>query len=394
MKNFSKRIFRPGNQFLIAFLTFLSCFPPLTTDMYLPALPNLAQSLQTSDELASYTLSSFFLFYAFSTLLWGPISDKYGRKPVLICGSILYILTSILIVFSTSIWELLSLRCLQAMGCATASAMSLAIVRDILRGPRMETTISLMQSAHILAPLTAPVLGGLLLYFMSWRGIFIVLSFCGCISLAGALLLKETARPQKTLSLAKTFVKIRTVAFDPIFGKRLLLFSFMAMPFASFLGASSFVYQNQFHFSPQAFSWFFAFNAIFALLGPLVHLYGFSKLQKSRVIEMEMAGICAAGLLIIFLGQLSPWLFAILMAPVTFLGSALRPPATVIMMEVIRGNNGIVASLIQCCGMLFGSLSMFVATLSFWPAPTLAIGTIAAASAFTGLLFWFFKVRY
>lgn len=389
----SNRIFRPGNKFLIAFLTFLSCFPPLTIDMYLPALPSLAHSLGTTDEMASYTLSSFFLFYAFATLLWGPVSDKYGRKPVLLCGSLLYILTSIMIVFSDSIWELLVLRCIQAIACATATSMSLAIVRDILRGSRMETIISLMQSAHILAPLTAPVLGGLLLYFMSWRGIFIVLIFCGCLSLGGTCLLKETARPLKTLSLAKTFGKIKSIALDGTFGKRLLLFSFMAMPFFSFLGASSFVYQQQFQFSPQAFSYFFAFNAVFALLGPLAHIYIFSKLQRSRVVEMEMSGICAAGLAIILLGGISPWLFAICMAPVTFLGSALRPPGTVIMMECIRGNNGIVASLIQCFGMLFGSLSMFLATLPFWPVPTLAIGSIAAGTALMGLLFWFFKVR-
>lgn len=393
MSKFSNRIFRPGNQFLIAFLTFLSCFPPLTIDMYLPALPTLAQSLGTTDEMASYTLSSFFLFYAFATLVWGPISDKYGRKPVLLFGSILYILASLLIFFCGSIQTLLALRWLQAIGCATASSMSLAIVRDIIRGPRMETIISYMQSAHILAPLTAPVLGGALLYFMSWRGIFIVLTLCGCISLAGICCLKETTRPQKDLSLINTFGKIKSVAFDRVFRQRLFLFSFMAMPFSSFLSASSFVYQSQFQFSPQVFSCFFAFNAAFALFGPLAHIYFFSKLPRNRAVEMEMTGICFAGALIIFFGSLSPWLFAAFMAPVTFFGSALRPPGTIIMMECIRGNNGIVASLIQCGGMLFGSLSMFLATLSFWPLPTLAIGSIAAGTALIGLIFWIFKVR-
>ena len=384
----SNRIFIPGNRYLIIFLTFLSAFPPLTIDMYLPALPTLAETMHTTNEIASYSLTYFFFIYAFATLVWGPVSDKYGRKPVLIYGILLYILSSIAISICTTIWQLLLLRCLQAIGCASASAMSLAIVKDVLRGPIMERLVSLMQAAHILAPLTAPVIGGAMLYFTSWRGIFWVLTICGILALAGSLLYNETGLKKKDISLFGAFARIRIALENKKFLARLLLFSILAMPFSSFLAASSFVYQVQFKLTPQEFSGFFAFNALFSLLGPLAHLYIFSKWQKTTLIFWEILIPCIAGVLMLLLGNSSPWIFALLMMPITFCGAAMRPPATVLMMQAIHGDNGVAASLIQCCGMFFGSLSMLLATLTFWPTPASAIATIAFVISLLCLLFW------
>lgn len=392
MKKPSNRIFKPGNRYLIIYLTFLSAFPPLTIDMYLPALPNIAVNLSTTNEVASYSLSAFFLVYAFATLFWGPVSDKYGRKPILVCGSLIYIATSILIAMASSIWQLLLLRCIQAIGCATASSMSLAIVKDVLRGPLMEKIVSWMQAAHILAPLTAPVLGGILLYLMNWRGIFITLAIMGCLALAGAFFLCETGRPKREMPIFNRFARIRTVLANPLFSKRLFLFSFLAMPFFSFLGASTFIYQNQFGLTAQTFSWFFAFNASFSLLGPLGHLFYFSRISKNKIISIEIAGIALAGALIIVIGSQSVWFFAALMIPVTFFGSAIRPPSTVLMLECIKGDNGIVASLIQFGAMLAGSLAMYIATLTVWPNPVLSVGSISFIVAGISFLLWL-KIR-
>ncbi len=143
----SNRIFLPGNRFVVAYLAFISAFAPLATDMYLPALPAISQSLNVDNALASYTLSSFLFVFAFSMLVWGPLSDKYGRKPVLVCGSIVFILSSMAIAMSQSFWPLFFWRLAQAAGSGSASAMSLAIVRDILRGRLMEKVISSMQAA-------------------------------------------------------------------------------------------------------------------------------------------------------------------------------------------------------------------------------------------------------
>ncbi|MBD5641583.1 MAG: multidrug effflux MFS transporter, partial [Desulfovibrio sp.] len=374
----SRRIFRPGNRYLIAYLTFLSAFAPLSTDMYLPALPTMAEALSTTDDLVSDSMSAFFLVYALSTLFWGPLSDRYGRRPVLIAGSAIYIVTSALAAITSSIWVLLAMRGLQAAGCAAASAMSLAIVKDILRGSFMEKIVSFMQAAHILAPMCAPVIGGGLLYFMSWRGVFWALALCGVLALAGALGLRETARTTGSASLGAAFQALWRVLRNCEFLKPFLIFSALTMPFMSFLAVSTFVYQDLFGLSPQAFSLFFAMNAAFSLGAPLAHLYWFSKLNRRAVLAAEILVMALAGALMLGFGARGPWTFALLMAPITFCGSALRPPSTVVMLEANRGDNGAVSALIQCGALLFASASMFAAPLPFWPTPVTAIGAISA----------------
>lgn len=393
MKVQSNRIFYLGNSYLIWYLTFLSSFAPLSTDMYLPALPVMAQMLNTSDELVSYSMTSFFFIYAFSTLFWGPLSDRYGRKPVLIIGSIIYFFSCAVIAVTSSIWVLLTMRGVQAIGCAAASSTSLAIVKDILRGSLMEKLVSFMQAAHILAPMCAPVIGGAMLYFMSWRGIFWAQALCGVISFAGALALRETARTRGQVSLLATFARIRQVLANIHFVKPLVIFSMLCMPFMSYLAVSAFVFQNYFSLSAQAFSLFFALNAAFSLLGPILHLYWLSRLPRGKVIAVEILMISLSGVLMWIFGALSPWVFALLMAPITFFGSALRPPSTVIMMEANKGDNGVVASLIQCGALLFASVAMFLAPLPFWPTPITAIAAITAVVAALCFICWL-KIKH
>ncbi len=196
MKVKSSRIFRPGNRFLVPYLAFLSAFAPISTDMYLPALPSMAENLGTSNELVSASISMFMLVFAFSMLAWGSLSDRYGRRPALFAGALIYIISSVGIAFCNSIMPLLSWRCVQAVGSGAATSLSMAIVKDIMKGDRMEKVISLMQATLIIAPLTAPVLGGWMLALVSWRGIFWCLALCGLFAMLGVFCLAETA-PQK-----------------------------------------------------------------------------------------------------------------------------------------------------------------------------------------------------
>lgn len=375
-----RKIFAPGNRYIIAFLAFLSAFAPVSTDMYLPALPGMADNLGTSNEMISLTISSFLFIFAISMLVWGPLSDRFGRKPVLLAGSGLFIASSVGIALSPDIETLLAWRGLQAVGSGAASAMSMAIVKDILRGGLMEKVVSLMQAGMILAPMLAPVIGGMVLVFMSWRGIFWCLALFGILAMAGGLALRET-RPAKgaSVSIARTFSRIGAVLSKPQFSRPLLLFSAMAMPFMSFLAVSSFIYQDWFGISAQAYSLFFAFNACASMAGPLSHIYVLRHFGRFALIGSHLGVMCAAGLLLLLLGTYSPWAFALLFLPVTFCGAALRPPSTVLLLQSIEGDNGIVASLINCGGLFFGSLSMIIASLPLWPNPVYAVGGMAFA---------------
>ena len=124
-------IFKLGKKYLIAFLAFLNAFGPISTDLYLPALPEMTKALNASPFLISITLSSFILVFALSMLIFGPLSDKYGRRIILIIGSLLFIISSLILALANSITILIIFRCFQALGSGALCSMSLAIVKDI-----------------------------------------------------------------------------------------------------------------------------------------------------------------------------------------------------------------------------------------------------------------------
>ncbi len=186
-----QKVFAPGNRWLVAYLAFLSAFAPLSTDMYLPALPHMTQALQTTDALSSLSISCFLLLFGASMLFWGPLSDKYGRKPVLYTGALLYVVSSLFLALAQSIWPLLFWRAVQAVGSGGISAMALAIVKDVLRGRAMEKVITWIQTITILAPMLAPVIGGALLAVTDWRGIFVCLLLCGLLAALAGLTFQQ-----------------------------------------------------------------------------------------------------------------------------------------------------------------------------------------------------------
>lgn len=145
-------VFPLGARGLIAFLAFLSAFVPLSIDLYLPAMPKMVGFFSTTPELTNFTLSFFMLFFAISMLLWGPFTDKYGRKPILYLGLSLYITGSLVCVFSTSIYLLISGRVIQAIGSGAIQAVSMAIVKDNFKGLVMEKVLVWIQTLTILCP--------------------------------------------------------------------------------------------------------------------------------------------------------------------------------------------------------------------------------------------------
>lgn len=390
----SNRIFLPGNRFLVAFLAFLGAFPPLTTDMYLPALPVMAETMHTSNELISFTLSGHMFTFALVMLLWGPLSDRYGRLPILRYGVVIYIVSSIALALSGSITTLIIWRIIQAVGSGAATTISLAVVKDVVRGPRMEKIVALMQAAIILAPIVAPAIGGGLMLFLSWRGIFWCLTLCGLLALGGSFLLRETARKPQQGSDGISLASIGKVLKQKKFVFTLILFSFMAMPFMSYLGASSFIFQDYFKVSPQEFSLFFSFNACVSLLGPLCHMAVFRHWRRNMVLGVELLVMALAGATLLVAGYWGPWTFALIFSVQTFAGSCMRAPSTVLMMESAHGHNGLVASLINCLGTLCGAFAMSLATFSFWPNPIMAVAVIAVAVSGCGFLAWLFVSRW
>jgi DHA1 family bicyclomycin/chloramphenicol resistance-like MFS transporter len=259
---------------LIALLGTMGAFGPLSMDMYLPSLPTLASYFSTSTSKAQMTLSGFTLGFALGQLLYGPISDRYGRKWVLISGVALYVIASYFCATAKDVDTLIFVRILQAIGGGAGVVLTRAIVRDIFDQEAGARALSLMLLVPSLAALVSPFIGGQILLWSDWRGIFWLLAAFGLFILfLGFFRLPETHPPEKRhpTSLKKILRDYLAVLCDRnAFGYMLCgAFSFAGM-FAQ-LSGTPFVYIEVFGVAPEYFGFLFGLNVIGIMVGSYIN---------------------------------------------------------------------------------------------------------------------------
>jgi DHA1 family bicyclomycin/chloramphenicol resistance-like MFS transporter len=364
-----------GEKGLIALITFLSAFVPLSTDLYLPALPGMAKYFSVSADLANLTLILFFVFFAIGTLFWGPLSDKYGRRPVLLIGLSVYSAASLACAGSWNIDYLIAFRILQALGGSGAFAVATAMIKDVYDRESREPILAMVQSMVLISPTAAPVLGALLLKFMSWRGVFLALAFIGLLALAGSLALQETIDKRNTGSMLQALGRLCTVAKNPGFSSLVGLSSLPSISTMAFIASSSYIYINKFGLSPQVYSYYFAINALGMITGPMLYMRISRKYRRRSIIIACFAVVSASGLLISFVGGFQPWILTIALLPATICASCVRTPCANLVLEQQREDTGSAAALLSCFGIFVGSIGMTIISLN-WSNTILVLGII------------------
>ncbi|KGX85777.1 MFS transporter [Pontibacillus litoralis JSM 072002] len=247
----------------------LSAFGPLTIDMYLPGLPSLAQDLHTSASIAQLSLTACLIGLALGQIVVGPMSDIQGRKKPLILALSIYTVSSLWCVFSTSIWGFIGLRFIQGLSGAAGMVISRASARDLFSGTELTKFYSMLMLVNGLAPILAPVVGGQLLQFMSWRGVFGVLAAIGALMLIVIVLgLKETlpVQARKTGGVTEVFATFGLLLKDRVFVGYALSQGFIMSAMFAYISGSTFVLQDIYGLSPQMFSVVFAINGVGLIL--------------------------------------------------------------------------------------------------------------------------------
>lgn len=350
---------------MIGFITFMNMYPPFSTDMYLPALPEIGKYFSTSEFLAGLTLTIFFLMFAISMVLCGPLADKYGRKPILIFGTSIYTVASIICVFSPNIYFLLLGRFLQGIGSGAIITVSTTLIKDCFHGKLMSKILVIAQALGVIGPMAAPLVGGFLLRFTDWHGAFITLTAVGLINLSLALLLTETLPEDKrfegkifdSLTLLASFAKQKN------FMLILLMFALFSTPFMAYLSVSSFVYIEKFGLTAQEYSYFFAANAAASVLGPMIYLRLKKSLSNTNLIKFCFAVSIFSGLMVIFPGNFCAAAFLISFLPFTVIGTVARPFGMEILLNHAKENVGTASAMINFVPNLFGSFGMMLGTL-------------------------------
>ena len=245
---------------LTVFLGIMSAMAPLSTDMYLPALPTVQLDFGISASLAQLTLTMTIIGMALGQIFTGPLSDRYGRKGPLFIGMFLFIVSTAGCIFAQDIRLFLVFRFLAGFAGASGIVIARAIARDVCEGAELTRFFALLMMVNGLAPILAPVLGGQILLFTSWRGVFVMLVFIGILQALATLIYKETLpQDQRLQNLGESFKKYPQLLKDRYFLGHCLLQCFIFGAFFAYLAGSSFVFQNIYQVSPQQFSLIFGF---------------------------------------------------------------------------------------------------------------------------------------
>ena len=288
---------------------------PLTIDMYLPALPTITRELETTSSAVQLTLTGTLIGLALGQLVLGPVSDALGRKRPLLAGTALHVLASLLVIIAPNLAVLGALRVLQGVGTAAGAVIAIAIVRDLFDGRAAATMLSRLFLVLGAAPVLAPTIGGELLRFTSWRGIFAVLAVYGVLMIAvGARSLPETLPPERRQSsgVRGTLRGYRSLFHDRAYVGLVLVAGLTMAGLFSYVSGSAFVYQGEFGLDEQQFGLLFGAGAVWLIaatqLNPLL-LRRWSPQQL--LVAGTVAGAVAGGALVLLAATSTGGLWAV-----------------------------------------------------------------------------------
>ncbi len=346
----------------IVVLGMLSTFGPISLDLYLPALPQLAAELEASPSAAQLTITACLIGLAVGQVVAGPLSDRFGRKRPLMIGLVAYAVTSLACAFAWSISVLLLLRLIQGLAGAAGIVIARAVARDLHEGRQLVIFFSRLVLVSGLAPVIAPVLGGQLNRVMTWRGIFGVLAGIGVVLvLAGWLGLKESLPREKRVAggVLATLRGFAALAKDRFFVGVALAAGLAGASMFAYIAGGTFVLQRIYGLSPQGFSLAFGLNSLGIMAAAQVSGRLTRRLSPVRVLSIGLAinltgSLCLAVSTLVGLGL--PFVLGSLFVMVSAIGLIL-PTSTALALSNYPERAGTASALLGLLQYVVGGLA-------------------------------------
>lgn len=291
---------------LIILLGSLSMFGPLAIDMYLPGLPAIAADLGTDAAGTQLTLAAFFIGLALGQLVYGPLSDRIGRRPPVMIGVAFYVFVSIACAFATSIEALIVLRFIQALGCSAGVVVARAAVADLFERSEAAKVYSMLALVFGVAPILAPLLGGWILLIADWQAIFHALAFFGFAVLVASWMHLEESRSEQTAERSRRESPLS--AYIAVLRQRRILGYMLA---GSFGGSCMFIYIaaspdlliGTYGIAPENYGWLFGINAVGFVAASQINRHLLARHTVHVLLNRALAGalLLAFALLVIAL---------------------------------------------------------------------------------------------
>lgn len=343
-------------------LALLTALGPLSTDMYLPSLPSIASDLSASASQTQLTLSVFLFGFAVGQFFYGPISDRVGRKPVLLTGLVLFTLASLGCALAPDIESLIVLRFFQALGASGPVVLARAIVRDLYEGSRAGRELSRMASIMGVVPAIAPVIGSLLTPFGGWRVTFFLALACGvALTVTVAFQLGESL-PRKTPN-AVSFGSILRGFLSLLEHPGYRVYTMLSMlgygGLFAFISGSSFVLQNIYGLGQLGFAFSFAFVVVGYIGGTFLAQHWVSRRGLDGTILIGVSCLALGGSLMILLVAFGVTSYMAIVGPMAVYGAGVgltMPQAMASALMPFPDRAGAASSLLGICQMSFAAL--------------------------------------
>lgn len=341
--------------FLMVFLGALSAFGPFITDFYLPTLPSMAEIFNTNASMVQLGLTASMLGIASGQLFFGPVSDKYGRRPVLVASLLLFSVSTLASIFSPSIEFFNVCRFLQGLGGSGGIVMSRSVATDCYSGRELAKTLAIVGAINGVAPVAAPVIGGMVANYLGWKGIFVVLLAIGIVLTMMCGMFRESLPDECRVKGSLRSVAVRFIRLFrlPRFCLYVVMFGFTYGVLFSYISSASFIVQDHFGYSEMGFSFVFAANATGIAVGSgltmkfksMKNAALFSTAGMTLFALMQFAATFVADSFVVYEGITFVMLF--------FLGF-IFPSATTLCMTEGRESVGAASAIVGAAGFVFG----------------------------------------
>jgi MFS transporter, DHA1 family, multidrug resistance protein len=370
---------------LALFLTLglLSAIGPLSLDLYLPALPRLARDFGAPSAAAQLTISACLVGLSLGQLLFGPISDRFGRRVPLLLGIGCYLALTLAIAAAPNLESAIVFRFLQGFAGSAGIVLSLTIARDRLPDSQLPSAVALVMFVGGFAPIIAPLLGGTLLLILPWRGLFVVLAvFAASMFTISFRVLPESLPPERRHQggVAQLTRVAATVLRDKLFLTGALIGAFTCAALFIYISMSSFVLQDEYGISATSFSLVFAGNGVALLVGNRSSALALRRWEIQRVLvgatvcmALAVSGLFLVTRLDLGLIGLLPCLFA----AIACIGSVM-PSATSVALLGQGNNAGTASALLGTTQFLSGAIAGPIVTLAGASAGAMASGMSVA----------------
>ncbi|MFC6171573.1 multidrug effflux MFS transporter [Loigolactobacillus jiayinensis] len=370
---------------LLVLLGTLSAFGPLSMDMYLPALPQLQQQLHTSASLTQLSITTCLIGLAVGQIFIGPWSDRVGRKLPTLLGMVGFTVASVLAGLATNVWWLIFLRAIQGLAGAAGLVTSRAIATDLFSGKKLTKFYALLMGVNGIFPVIAPIIGGFVLTFTTWHGIFYILAGIGALLLLSVWLGLPETHPTQTTAAEKPVAILITLLHDRVFMGYTLVTGLVSGGLFAYISGSSFMLQNIFGLSSQGFSLVYALNGLGIVIMSQLAGYLATHFNEYRVLQGGVL-VALAGALALFVTLFLPHNLIAVLVPLFLIVSMVGIVSTVAASMAIQHahvNAGSASALLGLTQNLIGGiLSPFVGLMgqnSYLPMALLILGCEIAA---------------